>query len=401
VPPAVGRTQCRRPWGGFAGLWLAVTASLACGEEQVQATATAATQPARAAAAVVRATPWPQHVIHGGKIPEGFRPEPVTTTAIGPDGRPVSVSVAPTYVFTYAIGPPVAAGPSRSGATVAQRPVPARPASVPYGTNWVFQTEGVKPASSSLAPSPPLPAAGIAAWGGSPLGRPAPPLRPVPAAPPAVPPQAYAATPPLQTVPQPQPMPPMQPVPQVPLAMPPGGPLGPPPSQWGTPSGQVAAAVPAAAGTTQAIRSPPPTQGHRWRVVKVFDGDTLTCLDDTNLTQEVCLAEIDAPELGQDSGRACREALADLVFGRTVQVVDQGKDRSGRWVARVYADGIDVNRQLVATGHAWHFAAASSDASLAAVEAEARRQRLGLWSRPDPQPPWEWRQAQRSQPGTP
>lgn len=82
------------------------------------------------------------------------------------------------------------------------------------------------------------------------------------------------------------------------------------------------------------------------------------------------------------------------IFGKTVQVVDQGKDRSGRWIARVYVDGVDINRELVAQGAAWHYAAASSDPSLAPLQEQARSRRLGLWAQPDPLPPWEWRQQQ-------
>ena len=120
----------------------------------------------------------------------------------------------------------------------------------------------------------------------------------------------------------------------------------------------------------------------------------MTCLDDTGAQHKVRLAEIDAPELGQAYGKQAREKLADEVFGKTVQVVDQGKDRAGRWVARVYVDGLDVNRELVAQGAAWHYAAASSDPSLGDLEARARGSRIGLWADPDPVPPWQWRQQQ-------
>jgi endonuclease YncB( thermonuclease family) len=126
-------------------------------------------------------------------------------------------------------------------------------------------------------------------------------------------------------------------------------------------------------------------------VVGVNDGDTLTCLDESNQQQKVRLAEIDAPELSQDFGKVSREALATMVFGKTVEVVDDGKDRYGRWIGRLSVNGIDVNRQMVATGNAWHYAAYSHDDSLAALQTQAQAQRIGLWAQPNPQPPWEYR----------
>mgnify|MGYP003350083178 CR=1 FL=1 len=126
-------------------------------------------------------------------------------------------------------------------------------------------------------------------------------------------------------------------------------------------------------------------------MVGVNDGDTLTCLDESNQQQKVRLADIDAPELSQDFGKVSREALASMVFGKTVEVVDEGKDRYGRWIGHLSVNGIDVNRQMVATGNAWHYAAYSHDDSLAAVQSQAQSQRIGLWAQPSPQPPWEYR----------
>jgi len=74
-----------------------------------------------------------------------------------------------------------------------------------------------------------------------------------------------------------------------------------------------------------------------------------------------------------------------MVFGRTVQVVDDGRDSAGRWLGRLSVDGIDVNRRMVATGMAWN--ADSGEESYAAAEALARSGGIGLWSQPNPVPP--------------
>ena len=129
-----------------------------------------------------------------------------------------------------------------------------------------------------------------------------------------------------------------------------------------------------------------------WRVVGVHDGDTVTCLDDTNAQQKVRLAEIDAPELGQDFGKVSRDSLAEMVFGKTVQVTDDGKDRYGRWVGHLNVNGTDVNRQMIATGNAWHYTDYSNDLSLEALQQQAQQRRLGLWSQDAPTPPWDYRQ---------
>jgi endonuclease YncB( thermonuclease family) len=144
----------------------------------------------------------------------------------------------------------------------------------------------------------------------------------------------------------------------------------------------------------ESLANPAPNRGstHVWRVVGVHDGDTLTCLDETNTQQKVRLAEIDAPELGQDYGKVSREALAEMVFGKTVTVSEEGKDRYGRWIAHVQVNGIDVNRQQVATGNAWHYSDYSRDPTLATLQTDAQARRLGLWSQPEPVPPWDFRQ---------
>jgi micrococcal nuclease len=136
-----------------------------------------------------------------------------------------------------------------------------------------------------------------------------------------------------------------------------------------------------------------PANTHQWKVVAVYDGDTVTCIDENNQQQKIRLAEIDAPEAKQDFGQASRQALASMVFGKTVTVVDDGKDRYGRWIGHLYADGVDVNRQMVASGMAWHYSAYSNDQSLAALQAQAQAQKLGIWSQPNPVPPSEFRKS--------
>jgi endonuclease YncB( thermonuclease family) len=133
------------------------------------------------------------------------------------------------------------------------------------------------------------------------------------------------------------------------------------------------------------------------RVVGVTDGDSLTVLDDRSQQLRVRLAEIDAPERGQPWGNRSREALSALVFGKTISVQQTDTDRYGRVVARVFAEGRDVNRTMVEQGAAWAYREYLTDETLIATEARARQGRTGLWSMSDQQTvaPWEWRRGQR------
>ncbi|MFZ4731789.1 MAG: thermonuclease family protein [Pirellulales bacterium] len=401
---------------------------------------------------VAQAMAFPAAVITGGTIPPGWQPQAVSWPAIGPDGRPTSMVVAPTYTFTYAIGPPVMLAMPVNRPQAVMRPVPA--------PGWNYATQSLPPPAYQLPTQVARPAtpwqypAGAPALAGQPIVPPGPPL-PVYAPPQQpYPPPVYAGPPPVPQMVGPQSAPQMAgPPPFIQGAQPDqwvaGGAAVPAPPNVGQPPAPMvqslaALAPPAIAGAAaaagQASSSPPPTAlvsvpqlapqagpqtapqmvplgsgndlsppqsvgqsptppagrsptVHAWRVVGVHDGDTITCLDENNVQQKVRLAEIDAPEIGQDYGKVSREALADLVFGKTVQVVDQGKDRYGRWIGRVSVGGTDVNRQLVATGNAWHYSAYSQDASLAGLQAQAQAQRKGLWAQADPVAPWDYRKA--------
>ncbi len=349
---------------------------------------------------------WPGYVIQGGAIPKDWKPQAIPYQAIGPDGRPVTMYYAPTYTFTYPVGPPrIATSPVNRPQAYAQ----------PQYAGWNYQTSGAPPPSVARYQPPPYQyPASAPQLAGTPIAPPATPLPPPPAARYAPPPQQYVAAP--QQAPLPDQWQSVQPPPTqwVPA------PTAAPPSNTG--EQMLAAAAPAAMAGAAAMatqpsttpqmqpvstspqsvplvptQSPPPAgrsaNSHLWRVVGVHDGDTITCLDENNQQQKVRLAEIDAPEIGQDFGKVSRDAMAGMVFGKTVEVVDEGKDRYGRWIGHVYVNGMDVNRQMVATGNAWHYAAYSKDQSLADLQAQAQAQKLGLWAQPNPTPPWEFRKA--------
>jgi endonuclease YncB( thermonuclease family) len=93
------------------------------------------------------------------------------------------------------------------------------------------------------------------------------------------------------------------------------------------------------------------------RVVKIADGDTVTILDESNRQHKVRLVGIDAPERKQPFGTVSRQHLAGLVFGKTVAMRWQKRDRYQRILGKVLVDGQDVNLEQIKAGLAWHYKA--------------------------------------------
>jgi micrococcal nuclease len=129
------------------------------------------------------------------------------------------------------------------------------------------------------------------------------------------------------------------------------------------------------------------------RVVGISDGDTLTVLTAAKKQVKVRLYGVDAPETGQDFGSRAKQAASDMAFGKDVTIRERDKDRYGRTVAEVILpDGKSLNREMVRTGMAhWYRQFAPRDRELEQLESEARTAKRGLWSQPNPTPPWDWR----------
>jgi len=126
------------------------------------------------------------------------------------------------------------------------------------------------------------------------------------------------------------------------------------------------------------------------KCIGVSDGDTITVLRDSN-SIKVRLFGIDCPESGDDFASKAKQFTSRLVFGKTITITPVDVDRYGRTVARVSSEGTDVSVALVSAGLAWHYKEYSSDLDLASAEELARKAQAGVWSLPNPIPPWEAR----------
>ena len=86
----------------------------------------------------------------------------------------------------------------------------------------------------------------------------------------------------------------------------------------------------------------------------VSDGDTISVKKGNEIIR-MRLAFIDAPESGQQLGKTAQAYLASLLKG-DLTFTEYGKDRYGRKLVEVYADGVLVNVQMVRSGLAYFYA---------------------------------------------
>lgn len=130
------------------------------------------------------------------------------------------------------------------------------------------------------------------------------------------------------------------------------------------------------------------------KVVKVADGDTITVLHGSEQIK-IRLAGIDAPEKAQPFGNVAKQSVSEMVFGKEVRVVEQGRDRYGRTIGRIYQGDIDVSAEQIKQGMAWVYRKYTKEAALYQLEEEAKQHRIGLWADVEPTPPWAWRKSAR------
>lgn len=126
------------------------------------------------------------------------------------------------------------------------------------------------------------------------------------------------------------------------------------------------------------------------KCVGVSDGDIISVIKDGKAVN-VRLEGVDCPEPQQDYGTKARQFTSDMVLDKEVAVRENEQDRYGRTYCRVTVSGRDLNLELVKAGMAWHYKAYSKEKALADAEAEARQAKIGLWSMPNPTPPWDFR----------
>jgi micrococcal nuclease len=129
-----------------------------------------------------------------------------------------------------------------------------------------------------------------------------------------------------------------------------------------------------------------------FKIIAIKDGDTFVVLFDRR-EQVVRLEHIDCPEKKQPFGSKAKEFVSNLCFGKKVHLNHNYKfDRNKRLIAEVILEnGININKELVANGLAWHYKKYSDNKQYAELEEIARANKIGIWSEPNAVAPWNWR----------
>ena len=134
------------------------------------------------------------------------------------------------------------------------------------------------------------------------------------------------------------------------------------------------------------------------KVTRVPDGDSLAITGPDQRTLRIRIYGIDCAEINQPGGKEARDYIAALLLEQSVVVEPVEKDRYGRTVAFVYRQGRPVEELLLEQGLAWVYEQYCKmpvcdryrDIMRGSMESE-----IGIWSDPDPVPPWEWRRLER------
>jgi micrococcal nuclease len=122
---------------------------------------------------------------------------------------------------------------------------------------------------------------------------------------------------------------------------------------------------------------------------KVIDGGTIKVTFGADIPLSIRLADIDVSQLGQYYGFEAKNKLEHSLTQQKPKLTYKENDKYGRKVCTLWVDGLNLNIQLVETGFAW--ANPNAELSFQTAQINSKERSMGLWSRNNPTPPWEWR----------
>lgn len=133
------------------------------------------------------------------------------------------------------------------------------------------------------------------------------------------------------------------------------------------------------------------SQGFYGKAIKVFSGQSFTFLYRNDIHIPVILYGISCPYIGQPYAEEAKQYLTKLIFEKEVDLAWVDEDIYGRKIGIITVNNININEEMIRAGFAWHNKEQDYNPEWAKLETEAKIAKRGLWSQPNPIPPWEWR----------
>lgn len=135
-------------------------------------------------------------------------------------------------------------------------------------------------------------------------------------------------------------------------------------------------------------------QAFSGKVIAVQDSDNITIMNNSAAVT-VRLYCVACPAQGQEYSAQAIKYLQDLMTGQNADVQVKWQDYSNRQVSKVSINGKDVGAQIGGAGLAWYDNRVYQDGEVAAGVAQAKAQKLCIWSQPNPVSPWDFLTNQR------
>ena len=133
------------------------------------------------------------------------------------------------------------------------------------------------------------------------------------------------------------------------------------------------------------------------KIIRVVDGDTVLARTVDNKKIRIRLSGIDAPEKKQAYGIESKKFLENLISSKIVKISISKKDKYKRYLGMIFLNKTNINLELVKSGNAWayrrYLKKMNKKLKEAFIKAEshAQFQKIGLWGKKSPVPPWLWR----------
>ena len=134
----------------------------------------------------------------------------------------------------------------------------------------------------------------------------------------------------------------------------------------------------------------------RGKVVEIIDGKTAVVETPASGKITVVLQFIETPEVEQPLYEIVRQHLADLILGKTVELMPR-RILNTATIGQVFLNGVDISQQMIRDGAAWYALPeksaqdAKDSEDYLATEAQAKTEKRGVWSIENLKTAWEFR----------